>query len=178
MSGDRFLALVVEEMKPLRDVGQTDLRMVPSAHRRVHARDDGLAPNSSVQQGLRSQGLHDLHDGVEGDILEVTASRLPEVLWSNPQGDALPLIGGQLCAALGWHLHTEPRGLRIEPGAGFCDRRIDEVPGRGADEASHELVSRTRVDLHGLAYLLDRPIPPDPQPVAEGHRLALAIGDL
>src|SRR5262245_63412396 len=101
--GDRFLAPVVEEMKPFRDVGQADLRMVPSAHRRVHARDDGLAPNSSVEQGLRSQGLHDLHYGVEGDILEVAVSRFPEVLWTNPQGDALHLVGGQLCAALAWH---------------------------------------------------------------------------
>src|SRR5262245_16020649 len=170
MSGDRFLGLVVEKMKPLRDVGQADLLMVPSAHHRLHARDDGLAPNSSVQQGLRSQGLYHFHDGVEGDILEVAASRLPEVLWTNPQGDALPLVGGQLCAALGWHLHTEPCGLRIEPGAGFRDRRVDEVHGRGTDEASHELVSRPRVDLHGLAYLLDCPILHDHHPVAEGHR--------
>src|SRR5262245_60969316 len=157
MSGDRFLGLVVEEMKQLREAGQADLRMVPSAHHRVHARDDGLAPNSSVQQGLRSQGLYHFHDGVEGDILEVAACRLPEVLWTNPQGDALPLVGGQLGAALGWHLHTEPRGLRIEPGTGFRDRCVDEVHRRGTDEASHELVSRPGVDFHGLPYCLTLP---------------------
>src|SRR4029453_9192488 len=98
---DRFLGLVVEEMKPLRDVGQADLRMVPSAPRRVHPADDGLARNPSLPQAPHSQGLHDLHDGVEGDILEVAASRLPEVLWANPQGNALPLVGAQLSARLG-----------------------------------------------------------------------------
>ena len=54
-----------------------------------------LAPHPSVQQDLRSQGLHHIHDGIEGEILGVAASRLPEILRTNTERDALLPVGGQ-----------------------------------------------------------------------------------
>ena len=52
----------------------------------------------------------------------------------------------------------------------------DEVHGRGADEARHELVLRVGVDLQRGADLLDEAVLHDHDPVAHGHGLDLVVG--
>ena len=57
-------------------------------------------------------------------------------------------------------------------------RDVDEVHGRRADEAGHELVGGPAVELHRLADLLDPAVLHDHDAVAQRHRLDLVVGDV
>ena len=57
-------------------------------------------------------------------------------------------------------------------------RDVGEVHRRRADEARHEAVGRRVVELERLADLLDHAVLHHHDPVAQGHRLDLVVGDV
>jgi len=113
VSADRFLGLFSKEAEPLRDIGPSDLLVERARPVGPRARHRWLPP--SVQQDLRSQGLHHIHDGVEERSLGVAPLASRRSLRTNTERDALLPVGGQPRRALGAAPLHEPRGFYIEP---------------------------------------------------------------
>ncbi len=55
---------------------------------------------------------------------------------------------------------------------------LDEVHGRGAEEARYKLVRRTTIDLEGPSQLLDVSVAHDHDALSHGHGLGLIVGDV
>ena len=100
--------------------------------------------------------------------------------------------GGDLAVAVGRHgvLGAEPerdRSVRtrqaLDAEAGPGEHAVRELPVHqvhrgGADEPRHERVAGAVVDLLGRPHLLDDPPVHDHDPIGEGHRLDLVMGDV
>jgi hypothetical protein len=67
--------------------------------------------------------------------------------------------------------HPSAAGVGLQPPR-------HQVHGRLAHEAGHEYVVRPLVELPRLGHLLDLTGPHDRDPVTDGHRLRLIVGDV
>src|SRR5262249_7311536 len=94
-----------------------------------------------------------------------------------PHPEHSPASGRRRRNAVGQRM-LQPVGAEQSPAAHGLDRALDEVHGRRAEEAGHELRGWPVVYIERRADLLDAALAHHHDAVRHGHRLGLVMGDI
>ncbi len=142
-----------------------------------HDRDEVLSLEAQVDQLVVAEVFDDVGLGLDCDTVGDRLAEL-EVLRAEPDDDLASGRGTDRGLVAGAEGHGDRGRLQDHLAGRATALHRQEVHGRAADEAGHELVHRVVVQLLGLADLLELGFAHDRDPLAHRHRLDLVVGDV